>query len=626
MSFSTLRNEDSELGSAQNPYCLGTQGAYCVLCRYPIWVISGDWSSSEFQGYCFGFRQPATGYKWTPHRLITMYHKKGLYQCRACSDPTCSLPRLDQDVIFYHVDCSHMVSQTGTQLQLHDIWQMGIWTRPLRDARYHDWPQDEAGVLEDIGQGHGFLTSLSLLPREVRAMITAKAPNARYWRLLYARRRWWYFSHYLCANKSPQLEYPFSQVTEWSRKGGVVKGDARTGKVRIRLDAFGAVRLEFVDQDELPVHVEPFTQNWYIMEDLGALRDSRILIKGRCLRIKTDLRLQIWDKPSRPYTRLRWQGTKAPLLLQTILLQGLTGLTVFCRNGTCYWVHPHYGAAGFQDAPLPPQLEYYHPVERQALTPIFFPLADGETLISMFSRFRYNAGLDSPKTLVVSPARSSKSPCVDVPNTNEMGTSCGRTLHFGEPQTLRGPADLKQLVASPPQQIVLSYGDLYFSNLDYAPVLPVVRPARANHVLLPTNLCRTLPLPPSLGPHYVSVAPIHNLKQIRLFYRRRQQRPSWQCVGMLMEYLDGAFESLGSCYGRSTCQLIKPLDMIHSRRAEVLEGFNGQLDVFLSRSENRDFEFTQANLGAILALGHNGCEANLVWWFNENGPVDVRVV
>lgn len=38
MSFSTLRNGDSEPGSAQNPYCLGTQGAYCVLCRYPIWV------------------------------------------------------------------------------------------------------------------------------------------------------------------------------------------------------------------------------------------------------------------------------------------------------------------------------------------------------------------------------------------------------------------------------------------------------------------------------------------------------------------------------------------------------------------------------------------------------------
>jgi hypothetical protein len=124
---------------------------------------------------------------------------------------------------------------------------------------------------------------------------------------------------------------------------------------------------------------------------------------------------------------------------------------------------------------------------------------------------------------------------------------------------------------------------------------------------VPQSLARAVfsPLRPE-DPLYLSAAPFSDIEQMTLFYRPGSS--GLQYVGIIIEYTDGAVESLGSCYGRTCTEIRSEPTKIQAYH----EG--GIMNLRLSPATEWRVEILDTHEVHEIRAGET-----LLWWHDSDG-------
>jgi hypothetical protein len=132
-------------------------------------------------------------------------------------------------------------------------------------------------------------------------------------------------------------------------------------------------------------------------------------------------------------------------------------------------------------------------------------------------------------------------------------------------------------------------------------------------MMVPQHLARALypPLEPD-DMLYLSVAPFMNIRQITLFYKTTSEESGRQYTGIIFEYNDSAFESVGSCYGWQHSEVVShPVEIFVFHET-------GRMNLALRPSTEWKVQIQDRPQSHKIALGDT-----LLWWFDDGG---VRMV
>ncbi|KAI9163451.1 LOW QUALITY PROTEIN: hypothetical protein HJFPF1_05065 [Paramyrothecium foliicola] len=577
--------------------------AVCVLCRYPIWngdkiaAVIGKGEAFSYSAFTLGFSFPE--YDAHPFQSTKVYQKDLTAVGRLCRLRPCSVCPRDEDGALYHIDCYQVISRQFKPLRLWEIWTIARWSQPFPNSQYLAWSSLCSGFPSNVGPKLDSLaSSVSMLPEELRDNIIQRCRPGLYLRLLMALHRRGFYSS-LTDEAHVERELSFSDVVSWSRADGLNLGHATHDWVRIRLDDFGVVRLRAHD-NRVDKTIPDLANNLrYMVEKTESLKDSCIQIRGRYLRIRAASTLRIWESPRPSIPEASWYDkdkTAPPVFVRSIFLRGLTGITAFCRKGKMHWIHPHYAGEEEIDAPLPAQ-DNFHPSERATYTPIFYPLLPDEEIESIWVRYRGFRGTRDEVTLIPSA------------NSKKLVTNFGRPLMMGkyEHPSHAGVA-FAPVQLNVGKHLLLPCHNPTYSDQNFA-VLKMRPPKGGGGMMMvPQNLTRALlsPLDVSIILH-LSVAPFANIKGLRFFYKSRPDAAENQCVGIIIEYYDTAFEAVGSCYGWAESKVVSEPVKLQAYREENC----------------MNIRYSPAPVWGVEVLDnvthHIEPGDTLLWWFDDRG-------
>ncbi|KAF7549017.1 hypothetical protein G7Z17_g6672 [Cylindrodendrum hubeiense] len=349
----------------------------------------------------------------------------------------------------------------------------------------------------------------------------------------------------------------------------------------------GVRKLEFFDDHDSPAPDRTGGDSWYAVEQLDDLRSVQVEIKGRFLRIKSPQALQLWDTPNPPRPPFFWYDRqRIPSRVRCVNLEGITGLTAFCRGGVLYWIHPHRDR--FDEACPPPQ-DAAHLTERRGYVRLFFPLAKGEKIAGLWLRVT-DSEWSRDAALVV-------------------GTSIGRFQTLGGYNNPNEPGTQTRFLGSALSHLLLPDPD----PEGLAPNIGTpLRPTGSADVdTRGVFYGHGPPKPDSL--YYLSLASLNNVKKFRVFHRWVPGTPEPRtCLGILIEYQDGGLEALGICHDYSASDVVMAPTAIHYRPSPQglvvqCSSATGRVDVDPNRWLTKPIE------------------GRIRWWFNDKMTESIHV-
>ncbi|GJN71530.1 hypothetical protein PLICBS_005596 [Purpureocillium lilacinum] len=325
--------------------------------------------------------------------------------------------------------------------------------------------------------------------------------------------------------------------------------------------------------------------------------------------------LRIWDIPNPPPVKtITWFSERLkPAKVSCLKLQGLRGLTVFCSQGAIYAIRPHY-TWGISAAPAPSQANL-HPAERKRLTPIFFPLRDGEKISEIWVRDCTCAASVCRKTIhnealaiVTSEGRFQLfgryiSPRAEASNPHsglrwkQIGNATTTHLLYTNPMFQSPHTDLGAASTTAQTQI---------SEKKPAPPAPLVK-------------CRGWAIAAHFG--YMSVASLRGVNQLKLFHVRGSRRdvPDNPCQGLLLGYEDGSLAALGNCSEEGADiegdVYHDPLALYH--RINKKGGYEIVRSYSLTDSKEPDLDYDYE-------WEEIPMEGELYWWFDDHRTLFIR--
>ncbi|KAJ6440966.1 hypothetical protein O9K51_06759 [Purpureocillium lavendulum] len=490
--------------------------------------VLGNARTKSLGGYSLSFRLPSLDRKFT-HQTIHERHRTSLWRlCRGCLGT--------EDTFLYHADCFHAVERRyGRRLGIEDLWTIGLWTQglPRMPAVSTARPQMMARMDVDTEAGttdaDSWLCGIGRLPQELLDQIYDLCPESLLWRYSSALGRMPLLEPLLDRN-GDTVRQSLGDLGSWNRWGVTEATSGPSKFVRLSIDDLGIRAVE-----QLPATPsEPITQGagvWYTVEPVGSFKDYQCEAKGGFLRLippgdsqRTDTGMTLWDTPSPPPTeRIAWFSNRCGTSrICCVNLQGLRGLTAFCSKGAIYAIRPHY-KWGITPA-LAPSQGNLPPSERKKLTPIYFPLANGETITEVW--IVTSTGRFQLFGRYISPLRGADNPHLglrwrrigDATTTHLLYTD----TMFQTPHTDLGAASSMDRTLPPQKQ----------------PGPPAI-----------LTECRGWAIAAHFG--YMSVASLRRVTQLKLFQNKWPGVVPTEipCRGMLLGYEDGSLAALGDCSG-----------------------------------------------------------------------------
>lgn len=369
--------------------------------------VLGSGKERRFTGYTLSFRLPALDCEFA-HQTVHERCRTSLWRmCRGCLGT--------EDTFVYHVDCFHAIERHyGRRLSLDDLWEMSVWTQGLPRMPTISASRPRAGARLEVDgtkTNDTWIRILGALPQELIDQIRGMCPESCLWRYFSALERFPHLEPLLDRDTGTRW-LSFEELGYWNRWDGVMSTSGSADLVRLSLDDLGIRSVEHKSATD-GEGTSPDSGIGYVVEHVDTMKSCKYAIKVRefdhkldtgrsCMKQGQFIRLmpvddrppattcteglRIWDIPNPPPVKtITWFSERLkPAKVSCLKLQGLRGLTVFCSQGAIYAIRPHY-TWGISAAPAPSQANL-HPAERKRLTPIFFPLRDGEKISEIWVR------------------------------------------------------------------------------------------------------------------------------------------------------------------------------------------------------------------------------------------------
>ncbi|EHK17067.1 uncharacterized protein TRIVIDRAFT_226907 [Trichoderma virens Gv29-8] len=535
-------------------YHISLQTPYCILCRYAvrpgeiIAAVFGHWGSPSYLAYTLGFSFPTVA-QFEYGATVYEKSRSTSYPWLFCRRSDCYNCATLHDTSIYHIDCFHIISKNTASKRpsLRDIWTIASWTESLPKTRYQAPPDITLGAVADetlIDDHESILARVCSIPQELRDIIAQRCPESPAWRLVSALSRWRIFQPLL----DPDIEikgFSFDDIKSWCRRDGMVAGSGGSGKIRIQLDDLGVSRLDYVnDSPALPTAASRSQNAWFVVEEVSEMQEARIETKGPFMRIHKLPSFHLWDTPVPPDPALtRWNreitGNLRILRIRSIALKDITGLTVFCQHGAVRWIYPHHEETfpGPYSYPCDnsPSMAQLVPsaIESSSVIAIFFPLAKGEKISSVWVR-RCEPYDDS------------------IPDTLAVITTRGRFQLFGKYLCPTRPeVHFQQLSGNnTATHLLFQDVDFPFQRVSYFAAVSASVNNTGISPLAPSQLAQSRGFSWSSSFCYVSIVGLENVELIWLFRRQVPEGTPERdrlCLGMMLLYEDGTLAAAGNC-------------------------------------------------------------------------------
>ncbi|KAL2675433.1 hypothetical protein Neosp_011618 [[Neocosmospora] mangrovei] len=287
-----------------------------------------------------------------------------------------------------HADCyAVFMLNCESERAMDRIWVASAWRDPWRRAPelYLDdgsFTAPRPSTAESIG-----IPELAKLPMEIIQHIRSYSLEAPYWR---------YCTVQDLAQRSTAptafQSFPLHEVSAWERGGEplLAADTSQLPIVRVLVDSHGISKLERLP--DWPEHVASLsdTRRVYVFIDERRVKDISMHFKfghARIVEIRRGEGLQIWDTPAPPRQGLKKITTGYELsgpipdaiLLRTIELSQVTGLTIFYAVGSVMSIHAHTAKA-----PLATKTyERFPGFTKQFVVGAYVPLAPNDRILNL---------------------------------------------------------------------------------------------------------------------------------------------------------------------------------------------------------------------------------------------------
>ncbi|POR31267.1 Uncharacterized protein TPAR_08516 [Tolypocladium paradoxum] len=392
---------------------------------------------------------------------------------------------------------------------LDHLWVVAAWRTPWRHAP--PFRLEETAVIPDFSIFDGLgISRMRLLPPEVLQIVHGHSSTSLVWRYSAVSE----LTQRLPAALSDQLlSIPLCMVLAWNRGGQPVTTETvhRLPIIRLTIDSWGIKQVERLSE-------RPGFKRWrtdslvFVVLDQSHFEGVTAHFKFGLLRLslpKTCHGLETWDTPTPPDMERCFfypANITSSTQFRTIDLSQTTGITFFFCRGEIYAVHAHTRVA-------PCAQSTYQRLSRRrqrSVVWVYVPISKKDPIAALGTRssgstcllFRMKLGGDVPVGLVSS--EQAKDLLLSKPPP---GTIIYNTLEL---------------------QRVSVLGAYTTERDDGSPISPFAHPFIGDAPF--PNAC-------------FSLAPLKGVSRVGVFNNRQ----TGFCMGILLEYDNGAQRSLGQC-------------------------------------------------------------------------------
>ncbi|KID82755.1 hypothetical protein MGU_09924 [Metarhizium guizhouense ARSEF 977] len=434
---------------------------------------------------------------------------------RLCRKPGCSRCATSAESSTVHSDCLDLVQQKCLlDRYLEQLWIITAWRVPWRHAPHFHLQESNVALdfseLEDLG-----ISRLRCLPREVLHIVYVYSATSLFWRYNSASE----LARRLPILPSERRSVPLCAVVAWDRGGQLTTSNAinHLPVLRLTIDSWGIKKVE-----RLPEY--PAFQGWRTENLLFVVLQERDIegviahLKFGCLRLELPNiidGLQVWDTPTPPaLNRCSFHpaGLSHSTQFRTIQLSQTTGITFFFCFGEIYAIHAHTRRT-------PSAQSTYQLLSRRrqaSVTWVYIPIS-GEDYIALLGARMMDKSSAGCICLIL-----------------RMKLAGDVVVGFTYSQEAR----YLVLSKSPPSTIIYNT-----SQLRPISVIGAYTTQKDDNLPIDPFRCPLIEKNPPFRDACFSLSPLNGTSRIRLF----NDKDNGFCLGILLEFNNGAQRSLGQC-------------------------------------------------------------------------------
>ncbi|RSL80391.1 hypothetical protein CEP52_017394 [Fusarium oligoseptatum] len=481
--------------------------------------------------------------------------KSGVSLCRK---PDCSLCAVSPEASVAHSDCFEFVAQRcNIDDSLDYLWVVTAWRTPWRQAPNFrleetivkpDW-----SVFDDFG-----ISSMRLLPPEILRMIHENSATSMIWRFNAASEL---IRQLPVASSDHLLSIPLRAVSAWKRGDQPVVTEIahKLPVIRLTIDSWGIQEVKRLPGN--PQFRRSRTDGLvFVILDQRWLEGINAHFKFGFLRLglpKTCHGLQTWDTPTPPdLQRCRFYPAKITrsTRFRTIDLRQTNGITFFFCYGEIYAVHAH--TRSFPCA----QTTYQRLSHRrqQSVTWVYVPFSQQDSIAALGARMSLSESTSFSSTCLLFRMRLGGDVSVGLTSSKQA-------------------KDL--LLSKSPMTIIYNIRELQ-------PVSVIgAYPTGEEDNSLMTPFHHPFIDDPPFPNACFSLAPLESVNRISIF----NNKPTGRCMGILLQYQNGAQRSLGQCrVGVDPVEdYVKPVHICFHRQSYVRSGTSVQVQETMVRGTSR---------------------------------------